>query len=172
MPSFDIVSKLKKDEVQNAVDNANRELQTRYDFRGVEASYNFDKAKCEVKLEASEDFQIQQMDDILRQKLIKRNIEATSASFGETTRSGKKSIQTVTFKDGIDKDLAKKIIKIIKDAKLKVDAKINEDTVRVTGKKKDDLQATIALVRASKIEQPLQYENFRDQYQKKWKVQQ
>ena len=120
MPSFDIVSKLKKDEVQNAVDNANRELQTRYDFRGVEASYNFDKAKCEVKLEASEDFQIQQMDDILRQKLIKRNIEATSASFGETTRSGKK---------------------------------------------KDDLQATIALVRSSKIEQPLQYENFRDQYQ-------
>ena len=102
------------------------------------------------------------MDDILRQKLIKRNIEATSASFGETTRSGKKSIQTVTFKDGIDKDLAKKIIKIIKDAKLKVDAKINEDTVRVTGKKKDDLQATIALVRESKIEQPLQYENFRD----------
>ena len=102
------------------------------------------------------------MDDILRQKLIKRNIEATSASFGETTRSGKKSIQTVTFKDGIDKDLAKKIIKIIKDAKLKVDAKINEDTVRVTGKKKDDLQATIALVRSSKIEQPLQYENFRD----------
>ena len=162
MPSFDIVSKLKKDEVQNAVDNANRELQTRYDFRGVEASYNFDKAKCEVKLEASEDFQIQQTDDILRQKLIKRNIEATSASFGETTRSGKKSIQTVTFKDGIDKDLAKKIIKIIKDAKLKVDAKINEDTVRVTGKKKDDLQATIALVRESKIEQPLQYENFRD----------
>ena len=119
MPSFDIVSKLKKDEVQNAVDNANRELQTRYDFRGVEASFNFDKAKNEVKLEADEEFQIQQMDDIFRQKLIK-------------------------------------------DAKLKVDAKINDDIVRVTGKKRDDLQATIALVRGSKIEQPLQYENFRD----------
>lgn len=162
MPSFDIVSKLKKDEVQNAVDNANRELQTRYDFRGVGASYNFDKTKNEVKLEADEEFQIQQMDDILRQKLIKRNIEATAAEFKEITRSGKKSIQVVSFKEGIDKELAKKIIKQIKDAKLKVDAKINDDIIRVTGKKRDDLQATIALVRGSKIEQPLQYENFRD----------
>ena len=162
MPSFDIVSKLKKDEVQNAVDNANRELQTRYDFRGVEVSYNFDKTKNEVKLEADEAFQIQQMDDILRQKLIKRNIEATAAEFKEITRSGKKSIQVVSFKEGIDKELAKKIIKQIKDAKLKVDAKINDDIIRVTGKKRDDLQATIALVRGSKIEQPLQYENFRD----------
>lgn len=162
MPSFDIVSKLKKDEVLNAVDNANRELQTRYDFRGVEASFNFDKALNEVKLEASEEFQIQQMDDILRQKLIKRNIEATAAEFKEITRSGKKSIQVVSFKEGIDKELAKKIIKIIKDSKIKVDAKINDDIIRVTGKKRDDLQAVIALVRSSKIEQPLQYENFRD----------
>ena len=162
MPSFDIVSKLKKDEVLNAVDNANRELQTRYDFRGVEASFNFDKASNEVKLEASEEFQIQQMDDILRQKLIKRNIEATVAEFKEITRSGKKSIQVVSFKEGIDKELAKKIIKIIKDSKIKVDAKINDDIIRVTGKKRDDLQAVIALVRSSKIEQPLQYENFRD----------
>lgn len=162
MPSFDIVSKLKKDEVLNAVDNANRELQTRYDFRGVEASFNFDKASNEVKLEASEEFQIQQMDDILRQKLIKRNIEATAAEFKEITRSGKKSIQVVSFKEGIDKELAKKIIKFIKDSKIKVDAKINDDIIRVTGKKRDDLQAVIALVRSSKIEQPLQYENFRD----------
>lgn len=162
MPSFDIVSKLKKDEVQNAIDNANRELQTRYDFRGVEASYEFDKTKNTVKVEADEEFQVQQMDEILRMKLVKRNIEATAAEFSEITRSGKKSIQTVTFKEGIDKDLAKKIIKIIKDAKIKVDAKINDDIIRVTGKKRDDLQATIALVRESKIEQPLQYENFRD----------
>ena len=162
MPSFDIVSKLKKDEVLNAVDNANRELQTRYDFRGVEASFNFDKASNEVKLEASEEFQIQQMDDILRQKLIKRNIEATAAEFKEITRSGKKSTQVVSFKEGIDKELAKKIIKIIKESKIKVDAKINDDIIRVTGKKRDDLQAVIALVRSSKIEQPLQYENFGD----------
>ncbi len=162
MPSFDIVSKLKKDEVQNAVDNANRELSTRYDFRGVEASYNFDKSKNEVKVEAQEEFQVEQMNEILRMKLVKRNIEATAATFSEITRSGKKSIETVSFKEGIDKELGKKIIKIIKDAKLKVDAKINDDIVRVTGKKKDDLQATIALVKSSKIEQPLQYENFRD----------
>ncbi|MGN0915097.1 MAG: YajQ family cyclic di-GMP-binding protein [Succinivibrio sp.] len=162
MPSFDIVSKLKKDEVQNAVDNANRELQTRFDFRGVEASFKFDKSSNKVKLEADEEFQIQQMDDMLRQKLIKRSIEPGAAEFKEITRSGKKSLQDVEFKEGIDKDLAKKIIKIIKDAKLKVDAKINDDIVRVTGKKRDDLQAAIALVRSSKIEQPLQYENFRD----------
>ena len=162
MPSFDIVSKLKKDEVQNAVDNANRELQTRFDFRGVEASFTFDKSSNEVKLEAMEEFQIQQMDEILRMKLIKRNIEAGSASFGDITRSGKKSLQTVSFKEGIDKELGKKLCKMIKDAKIKVDPKINNDIVRVTGKKKDDLQAAIALVRASDIEQPLQYENFRD----------
>src|SRR5574344_493721 len=162
MPSFDIVSKLKKDEVQNAVDNANRELSTRYDFKGVDAQYNFDKTKNEVKLEADEEFQVQQMDEILRMKLVKRNIEATAAEFGDITRSGKKSIQSVSFKEGIDKELAKKIIKIIKDAKIKVDAKINDDIIRVTGKKRDDLQATIALVRESKIEQPLQYKNFRD----------
>ena len=162
MPSFDIVSKLKKDEVQNAVDNANRELSTRYDFKGVDAQYNFDKTKNEVKLEADEEFQVQQMDEILRMKLVKRNIEATAAEFGDITRSGKKSIQSVSFKEGIDKELDKKIIKIIKDAKIKVDAKINDDIIRVTGKKRDDLQATIALVRESKIEQPLQYENFRD----------
>ena len=162
MPSFDIVSKLKKDEVQNAVDNANRELSTRYDFKGVDAQYYFDKTKNEVKLEADEEFQVQQMDEILRMKLVKRNIEATAAEFGDITRSGKKSIQSVSFKEGIDKELAKKIIKIIKDAKIKVDAKINDDIIRVTGKKRDDLQATIALVRESKIEQPLQYENFRD----------
>ena len=102
------------------------------------------------------------MDEILRQKLAKRNIEATSAEFGEITRSGKRSIQTVTFKQGIDRELAKKIIKTIKDAKLKVDPKVFDDAVRVTGKKRDDLQAAIALVRQAEFEQPLQYENFRD----------
>ena len=164
MPSFDIVSELKKDELQNAVDNANRELQTRYDFRGVEASYTLVKAENLVKLEANEDFQIQQMDDILMQKLIKRGLEVTSAEFKEVTRSGKRSLQQVVFKEGIDKDLGKKIVKIIKDAKLKVDAKMNDDTVRVQGKKRDDLQAAIAAIKAkmSDLGQPLQFTNFRD----------
>ncbi len=162
MPSFDIVSKIKKDEVQNAVDNASRELQGRYDFRGTESSYALSKEKLEVKLDAPEEFQIQQMDEILRTKLAKRGIEAGSAEFSAVTRSGKRSVQTVTFKQGIDRELAKKIIKLIKDAKLKVDPKIDGEAVRVTGKKRDELQAAIALMRGAEIEQPLQYENFRD----------
>lgn len=162
MPSFDIVSEIKKDELQNAVDNANRELQTRYDFRNTDAKFELNKNECLVKLEADEEFQIQQMDDILTSKLVKRNIEVTAAEFGEINRSGKKSIQEVKFKNGIDKELGKKIVKLIKDAKIKVDAKMNDDTVRVTGKKKDDLQAVISLVRGADLGQPLQYQNFRD----------
>ena len=162
MPSFDIVSTVKKDEVQNAVDNASRELAGRYDFRGTESSFKLMKEDLSVKLDAPEDFHIQQMDEILRQKLAKRNIEASSAEFSEITRSGKRSVQTVTFKQGIDRELAKKIIKTIKDAKLKVDPKLFDDAVRVTGKKRDDLQAAIALVRQAEFDQPLQYENFRD----------
>ena len=162
MPSFDIVSKVKKDEIQNAVDNASRELSSRYDFRGTESSFSLSKEDLSVKLDAPEEFHIQQMDEILRQKLAKRGIEAASAEFSEVSRSGKRSIQKVTFKQGIDRELAKKIIKTIKDAKLKVDPKVFDDAVRVTGKKSDDLQSAIALVRAAGFEQPLQYENFRD----------
>lgn len=162
MPSFDIVSKVKKDEIQNAVDNASRELSSRYDFRGTESSFSLSKEDLSVKLDAPEEFHIQQMDEILRQKLAKRGIEAASAEFSEVTRSGKRSVQKVTFKQGIDRELAKKIIKTIKDAKLKVDPKVFDDAVRVSGKKRDDLQAAIALVRSAGFEQPLQYENFRD----------
>ncbi|SPT69571.1 YajQ family cyclic di-GMP-binding protein [Anaerobiospirillum thomasii] len=162
MPSFDVVSEIKKDELQNAIENANRELSTRYDFRGTDAKFEYSKADSSVKLEADEEFQVQQMDEILLSKLVKRNIEVTAADFGEITRSGKKSIQTVTFKQGIDKELGKKIVKKIKDAKIKVDAKMNDDTVRVTGKKRDDLQAVIALLRNEDMGQPLQFNNFRD----------
>ncbi|MBO8415761.1 MAG: YajQ family cyclic di-GMP-binding protein [Proteobacteria bacterium] len=162
MPSFDVVSEIKKDELTNAVENANRELSTRYDFRNVEASFTLNSKDQSVRLEADEEFQIQQMDDIFRSKLVKRNIEVTAAEFGEITRSGKKSLQTVTFKQGIDRELAKKIQKMVKDAKIKVDVKQNDDTLRVTGKKKDDLQAVIALIRNAKIEQPLQFQNFKD----------
>lgn len=162
MPSFDVVSEIKKDELQNAIENANRELATRYDFRGVDASFTLNKEDLTVKAQALEDFQIEQMKDILLNKLVKRGIEITCAEFKEITRSGKNSVQQIVFKEGIDKDLGKKIIKLIKDAKLKVDAKINDKTVRVTGKKKDDLQAVIALLRGAKLDQPLQYQNFRD----------
>ena len=162
MPSFDVVSKIKKDELQNAADNAARELQNRYDFKGTNASIVLDKSTQEIKLSAPEEFQIRQMDEILLQKLFKRGIESGAVKLGEVTRSGKLSLQTVTFKQGIERELCKKIVKLIKDAKLKVDAKQYDDAVRVTGKKKDELQAVIALLRGAKIEQPLQYENFRD----------
>ena len=162
MPSFDVVSEIKKDELQNAIENANRELSTRYDFRGVDACFTLNKEDLTVKAQALEEFQIEQMKDILLNKLVKRGIEITCAEFKEITKSGKNSVQQIVFKEGIDKDLGKKIIKLIKDAKLKVDAKINDKTVRVTGKKKDDLQAAIALLKNAKLDQPLQYQNFRD----------
>ncbi len=162
MPSFDIVSKLKNDELQNAVDNANREITNRYDFRGTEASFKLDKTENTVKLDAPEEFQIQQMDDIFRQKLVKRGIDVMSAKFGDCSRSGKRTLQEVTFKEGIDKELGKKIVKAIKDSKIKVDAKMDGDAVRVTGKKKDDLQAVISLIRSGKFDLPLQFDNFRD----------
>ena len=160
MPSFDIVSEVAINEVQNAVDNANRELQTRFDFRGVEASFELNKE--EIKLAADADFQLKQMLDILRDKLIKRNIEATSLEIGDSVHSGRRYFLDVKLKQGIDKEMAKKLVKLLKDAKMKVQAAIQGDEVRVTGKKRDDLQEAIALIRSSDLGQPFQFTNFRD----------
>ena len=160
MPSFDIVSEVAMNEVQNAVDNANRELQTRFDFRGVEASFELNKE--EIKLAADADFQLKQMLDILRDKLIKRNIEATSLEIGDSVHSGRRYFLDVKLKQGIDKEMAKKLVKLLKDSKMKVQAAIQGDEVRVTGKKRDDLQEAIALIRSSDLGQPFQFTNFRD----------
>ncbi|MGL4756052.1 MAG: YajQ family cyclic di-GMP-binding protein [Aeromonadaceae bacterium] len=160
MPSFDIVSEVAMNEVQNAVDNANRELQTRFDFRGVEASFELNKE--EIKLAADADFQLKQMLDILRDKLIKRNIEATSLDIGDSVHSGRRYFLDVKLKQGIDKEMAKKLVKLLKDSKMKVQAAIQGDEVRVTGKKRDDLQEAIALIRSSDLGQPFQFTNFRD----------
>ena len=160
MPSFDIVSEVAMNEVQNAVENANRELQTRFDFRGVDAS--FELVKEEIKLAADADFQLKQMMDILRDKLIKRNIESTSLDAGEPEHSGRRYLMTVSIRQGIDKEMAKKLVKLIKDGKLKVQAAIQGDEVRVTGKKHDDLQEAIALIRGADLGQPFQFTNFRD----------
>ncbi len=160
MPSFDIVSEVAMNEVQNAVENANRELQTRFDFRGVDAS--FELVKEEIKLAADADFQLKQMMDILRDKLIKRNIESTSLDAGEPEHSGRRYLMTVSIRQGIDKEMAKKLVKLIKDGKLKVQAAIQGDEVRVTGKKRDDLQEAIALIRGADLGQPFQFTNFRD----------
>ncbi|WP_116473771.1 YajQ family cyclic di-GMP-binding protein [Zobellella maritima] len=160
MPSFDIVSEVEMTEVRNAVDNANRELETRFDFRGVQASFELNDDK--VKLAADAEFQLQQMLDILRGKLIKRNVDTQVMDEGEVVHSGKRYFLDVAFKQGIDSAQAKKLVKLIKDSKVKVQASIQGDQVRVTGKKRDDLQETMALVRQAELDQPFQFTNFRD----------
>lgn len=160
MPSFDIVSEIELPELQNAVDNANRELETRFDFRGVEAS--FQRNENVVTLSAEAEFQLQQMQDMLRSKCVKRSVDTSAMDLQAVVHSGKTYKQNIEFKQGIDKDMAKKIVKTIKDAKLKVQAAIQGEQVRVTGKKRDDLQECIALIKSSDLGQPFQYENFRD----------
>lgn len=161
MPSFDIVSEIDVNEVRHATDNANRELSTRFDFRGVDASFEYNDGK--VKMVAEGDFQLQQMLDMMRNKAVKRGLDPqamdTSAKIDIT---GKTHTQTIGFKEGIEQDLAKKIVKMIKDSKMKVQASIQGDKVRVTGKKRDDLQQVMQFLRGEELGQPLQFNNFRD----------
>lgn len=160
MPSFDIVSEVDTVELRNAVDNANRELYTRFDFRNVEAGFEL---KDEVvKLSAEDDFQLGQMMDILRGNLAKRGVDAKAMEAKDSVHSGKRWFKDVQFKQGLDSLTSKKVVKAIKDAKLKVQASIQGEKVRVTGKKRDDLQSVIALMRESDMGQPFQYDNFRD----------
>ncbi|MCG3729049.1 YajQ family cyclic di-GMP-binding protein [Vibrio cincinnatiensis] len=160
MPSFDIVSEVDTVELRNAVDNSNRELATRFDFRNVEASFEIKDET--VKLVAEGEFQLSQMMDILRNNLAKRGVDVRSMELKDSVHSGKKWYKEVVLKQGIETLLAKKVVKMIKDAKLKVQAAIQGDKVRVTGKKRDDLQSVITLLRESELEQPFQYNNFRD----------
>lgn len=161
MPSFDIVSEIDEVALRHAVDNANRELATRFDFRGVEAS--IEQKGLEVTLKTESDFQVRQLEDLFGKACVKQGISAAGADKeDEPVHSGKTFSLTLTFKQGIDQPTAKKIVKLIKDAKLKVQASIQGDQVRVNGKKRDDLQEAIALVKKSDIELPLQFTNFRD----------
>ncbi len=160
MPSFDIVTEIETNEIRNAVDNANRELATRYDFKNVQAS--FELKEDSVKVAAESDFQVQQMMDILRNNCTKRKIDPRSLKAGDMEHSGRTYSKTVSFIQGIDKEMAKKLVKLIKDSKLKVQSSIQGDKVRVTGKKRDDLQAVMALVREAELDQPFQFNNFRD----------
>ena len=160
MPSFDIVSEVDTHELTNAVDQANRELSTRFDFKGVEASFVLDDKV--ISQSAPSEFQLQQMTDILRARLIARKIDARCLEFGDIETNLAGARQKVTVKQGIERDLAKKLQGAMKDAKLKVDTQINGDKLRVTGKKRDDLQAAMALLRAGNYELPLQFDNFRD----------
>lgn len=160
MPSFDVVSEVDKHELTNAVDQASRELENRFDFRGVEASFSLEESV--ITLEAPSDFQLKQMMDILRGKLAARKIDLKAIEEKEPEISLGRARQTVAMKQGIDKAEAKQLIKALKDAKLKVEAQINGEKLRVTGKKRDDLQAAMALLRKADAGLPLQFENLRD----------
>lgn len=159
MPSFDVVSELDKHELTNALDNAAKELERRFDLRGKCSFETKDKA---VTLTAEAEFMLEQMQDIIRNCLIKRKIDAQCMEIKDHYASGKVVKQDISFREGIDKELAKKIVAHIKDSKLKVQAAIQGEQVRVTGKKRDDLQEAIAALRAREFGMPLQYNNFRD----------
>ncbi|MFD2164701.1 YajQ family cyclic di-GMP-binding protein [Thalassotalea euphylliae] len=160
MPSFDIVSEINLEEVRNATENSTRELSTRFDFRGVEASYEWKSPAVVVQSES--DYQVKQLVDILRNQLVKRKLDPRSMNISSPEFSGKTCTQKVTFQEGIEKDVAKKVVKVIKDSKIKVQAAIQGEQVRVTGKKRDDLQAVMQLVREAELDQPFQFKNFKD----------
>lgn len=160
MPSFDVVSEVDTHELTNAVDQANRELSTRFDFKGVDAKFVLEDSV--IKLSAPSEFQLQQMKDILSLRLTARKIDAKCLEFGDILTNLGGARQDVTVKQGIEQKIAKKIAAKIKEAKLKVDSQINGDKLRVTGKKRDDLQDAIALLKKENFEVPLQFDNFRD----------
>jgi len=163
MPSFDIVSEIDMQEVRNSVENAERELATRFDFRNVPASFELNEKNQSIKVSCESDFQVNQLLDILRAKLLKRGIEGGSLDVPEEfEHSGKTWSVEAKLKQGIEASIAKKIVKLIKDNKLKVQTQIQGEEIRVTGKSRDDLQSAIALIRAGDLGQPFQFKNFRD----------
>lgn len=164
MPSFDVVSEVNVQEVDNAVNQAQKEIQSRYDFKGAKFEILFDKAKCEVRLAADDDGKLQALYDVLTSKLFKRGVELGSLDVGKPQQTGGMTRkQTIGIRQGLETEKAKAVVKLIKDAKLKVDAAIQDKQVRVTGKKIDDLQEVIAKLRENQASLgiPLQYVNMR-----------
>lgn len=160
MPSFDIVSKINQHEITNAVDQTNRELNSRFDFKGTNA--RLEQAKNKITLFAPTDFQLKQVNEIFLGKLAKRQIDARTLDYKNVNVAINEARQEVDVREGIDMELAKKITGMIKNAKFKVQASIQENQVRVTGKKRDDLQEVMAMLREVKLSMPLQFENFRE----------
>ena len=161
MPSFDIVSQVDAQEIRNAVEQANKEIGNRYDFKGSDA--RIEQKEFELTAFADDEFKLGQVLDVLRNRLAKRNVDVRAIEPGKVEKiSGDKAKQTVTVKNGIAQDKGKQIVKLIKDARLKVNGSIQGEAVRVQGAKKDDLQAAIQLVRTSVADLPLQFINFRD----------
>jgi len=160
MPSFDVVSDFDAHEASNAVDQANREVHTRFDFKGTGSKFELDAQV--ITLTTQSDFQLKQMLDILRQKLAKRSVDIGCMEEQEAELSGSEARQKVILRRGIETDLARKLVKMIKGSKLKVQTAIQGDKLRVSGKKRDVLQDVIALLKEADVNLPLQYENFRD----------
>ncbi|KKN62353.1 hypothetical protein LCGC14_0512650 [marine sediment metagenome] len=161
MPSFDIVSEVDKHELTNAVDQANRELANRFDFRGTDAKV--EQSDKVLTLHADSDFQLDQLLDILRLKIVKRGIDISCLEVKDSVGNGKMRKQQVNVREGIESDLARTLVKLMKEKTIKVQSAIQGDSVRVTGKKRDDLQSVMALLKGhEKVDMPLQFNNFRD----------
>ncbi len=160
MPSFDVVSQVDLHELTNAVDQANREIANRFDFKGTDS--RIERSGLLLTLEGSNEFQLKQMLDILHSKLVKRGVDIGSLEEGKVQESGSRARQDLTVRQGIDKDTARQMVKLVKESKLKVQAAVQGEQIRVTGKKRDELQRVIALLREASFEVPLQYLNFRD----------
>lgn len=160
MPSFDVVSEVDMHELANAIDQTNREVSNRFDFKGTDS--RVEHAEGKLTLIAPAEFQINQIRDILQTKMSKRGIDLKCLVTGKITEGGKEARQEISIQQGIDKEMAKKIIRIIKDSRLKVQSSIQGDQVRVSGKKRDDLQEVISILKNSGIDVPLQYVNLRD----------
>lgn len=160
MPSFDVVSEVDKHALTNSVDQAQRLVGNRFDFKGVNASYEL--KEYEIIITADAEMQLDQMLDLLRPAMAKNGIDVSCLEVGQIKSAGKQVKRDVKVRTGIDKDLAKKIVALVKDKKLKVQASIQGEQVRVTGKKRDDLQECIAALRAAELGMPMQFENFRD----------
>jgi hypothetical protein len=160
MPSFDVVSEIDSHELTNAVDQANRELATRFDFKGTNAK--FELKDFTITLEAPEEFQLKQMFDILTTRLAKRGIDVKCMETKDVAKNLAVAKQDIVMRHGIDADAGRKITRMIKDSKIKVQASIQGDKVRITGKQRDDLQAAMQLLRKGDFDRPLQFNNFRD----------
>jgi len=163
MPSFDITCEANAVELKNAVDTANKEVANRYDFKGSDARFELKEKEHEITAFADDEFKLGQVRDVLMAKMAKRGVDARFLKVGDPEKiGGDKMKQKLAVRNGVEQELAKKIVKLLKDAKLKVTASIQGDVVRVTSSKKDDLQAAIQLVRSGVTDVPLRYENFRD----------
>ena len=160
MPSFDVVSQVNHHELTNAVDQANREVSTRFDFKGTGS--NFDLSDQLITMNTESEFQLQQMFDMLCNKLIRRGVDIACLDKGDPVIQVKTATQLITVREGIESEDARKMVKMIKQSKMKVQAAFQGDQLRVTGKKRDDLQAVIALLKEGKFNLPLQFKNFRD----------